>query len=74
MFCYKKHISNCNIIKECTEIILIINLILGNSPDGLKLLQRYLDVSGDIQTTTLIAVRAFPTELASDTVKEWIQK
>lgn len=49
-------------------------LLTGNSNDGIRLLQRFLDSSGDIQSTTLIAVRAFPGELVLDTVKDWIRK
>lgn len=45
-------------------------LLTGNSVDGTKLLQKYLDITGDIQSTTLIAVRAFPTNL--ETVNDWI--
>lgn len=48
--------------------------ILGNNNEGIRLLQRFLDTSGDIQSTTLIAIRAFPSELLSDIVKEWIKK
>lgn len=44
--------------------------IKGNSTDGTRLLQKYLDITGDIQSTTLIAVRAFSTNL--DIVKDWI--
>ncbi|CAG9761033.1 unnamed protein product [Ceutorhynchus assimilis] len=46
--------------------------LTGNNPPGIKLLQNYLDDTADIQSTTLIAVRAFPHELNSDTVKNWI--
>ncbi|XP_050310111.1 GATOR complex protein MIOS [Anthonomus grandis grandis] len=48
-------------------------LLTGNSPQGLKLLQNYLDDTADIQSTTLVAVRAFPHELDSPTVKNWIE-
>lgn len=50
------------------------NLSSGNNNEGIKLLQRFLDTTGDIQSTTLIAVRAFPGELVSDSVREWIKK
>lgn len=46
-------------------------LLTGNSPQGLKLLQKYLDVTGDIQSTVLIAVRAFHNELNSPVIKNW---
>ncbi|KAL1497793.1 hypothetical protein ABEB36_008691 [Hypothenemus hampei] len=48
-------------------------LLTGNSSQGLKLLQNYLDNTADIQSTVLIAVRAFPHELDTSTVKNWIQ-
>ncbi|ENN79182.1 hypothetical protein D910_02334, partial [Dendroctonus ponderosae] len=48
-------------------------LLTGNSPKGLKLLQNYLDDTADIQSTTLIGVRAFPQELDSPNVKNWIE-
>lgn len=50
--------------------IYVFILTIGNSFDGIKLLQKYLDITGDIQSTSLIAVRAFPTNL--DTVTDWI--
>lgn len=48
--------------------------LTGNNSDGIKLLQTYLDATGDIQSTSLIAVRAFPAELITDIVKDWIKK
>ncbi|XP_066259323.1 GATOR2 complex protein MIOS [Euwallacea similis] len=48
-------------------------LLTGNTSQGLKLLQNYLDCTADIQSTTLIAVRAFPHELDSPHVKRWIE-
>lgn len=47
-------------------------LLTGNNAQGLKLLQKYLDETADIQSTTLIAVRAFSHELDSPQVKNWI--
>lgn len=44
-------------------------LLTGNSEDGIKLLQRFMDMTGDIQSTTLIAIRAFEI---SPTIQEWI--
>ena len=49
-------------------------LLTGTNQDGIRLLQRYLDASGDIQSTALIAVRAFPVEMFSETIKEWISR
>ncbi|KAJ8938879.1 hypothetical protein NQ318_016083 [Aromia moschata] len=48
-------------------------LLTGNSHDGLKILQKYLDVTGDIQSTALIAIRAFHAELGTQVVKDWIE-
>ncbi|CAG9854863.1 unnamed protein product [Phyllotreta striolata] len=48
-------------------------LVTGNSENGLKLLQKYLDNTGDIQSTTVIASRAFHEYLGSHTVKNWIE-
>ncbi|XP_057660975.1 GATOR complex protein MIOS [Diorhabda carinulata] len=47
-------------------------LVTGNSSTGLKLLQKYLDNVGDIQSTTLIATRAFHDDLGSEVVTNWI--
>lgn len=46
----------------------------GNSKDGLNILQKFLDHTSDIQSTTLIAVRAFSDYLGNDTVQNWIVK
>ncbi|XP_072401443.1 GATOR2 complex protein MIOS isoform X2 [Diabrotica undecimpunctata] len=48
-------------------------LVTGNSSSGLKLLQKYLDNVGDIQSTTLIATRAFHHDLGSESIKNWIE-
>lgn len=47
-------------------------LLTGNSPEGLKLLEKYNNNTGDIQSTTLIAVRAFHNEINSVAVLNWI--
>ncbi|KAG5872709.1 hypothetical protein JTB14_008803 [Gonioctena quinquepunctata] len=47
-------------------------LVTGNSPDGLRLLQKYLDCTADIQSATVIATRAFHDALGSERVKNWI--
>lgn len=44
-------------------------LLTGNSEEGIKLLQRFLDITGDIQSATLIAVKAFNLTPA---VQEWV--
>ncbi|KAJ8985000.1 hypothetical protein NQ317_016911 [Molorchus minor] len=59
--------------KLCDEGNLDGLLLTGNSHDGLKVLQRYVDVTGDIQSTALIAFRAFHAELGSQMVKTWIK-
>lgn len=46
----------------------------GTTSDGIKLLQKYLDVTGDIQSTALIATQAFSDEVSPDTVRVWIEK
>ncbi|CAH0555566.1 unnamed protein product [Brassicogethes aeneus] len=48
-------------------------LLTGNDTEGLILLQKYLDTTADIQSTALIAMRAFYTELGNETVKLWIE-
>ncbi|XP_044266200.1 GATOR complex protein MIOS-B [Tribolium madens] len=47
-------------------------LLTGTNHDGIKLLQRYLDATGDIQSTAVIAVRAFPVEQFSEVIKDWV--
>ncbi|KRT82737.1 hypothetical protein AMK59_4364 [Oryctes borbonicus] len=47
-------------------------LLTGNTQEGAKILQKYLDTTGDIQSTSLIAVRAFSAELLQDLGKDWI--
>lgn len=48
--------------------------LIGNSKYGLKILQKYLDHTSDIQSTTIIAVRAFSDYLSTSTVQNWIVK
>lgn len=57
----------------CSEGNLDGLLVTGNSDSGLKLLQKYLDNTGDIQSTTVIATRAFHDDLTSEIVKNWIE-
>ncbi|KDR16180.1 GATOR complex protein MIOS [Zootermopsis nevadensis] len=48
-------------------------LLTGTSSDGVQLLQRYLDVTRDVQSVSLLAVRVFPRELLLDSrVQNWI--
>lgn len=50
-------------------------LLTGTVKEGLMLLQKYLDMTGDIQSTTLIAVKSFPEELQHEMcVQEWIAR
>ncbi|CAH1154363.1 unnamed protein product [Phaedon cochleariae] len=56
----------------CSEGNLDGLLVTGNSAEGLKLLQKYLDNTADIQSTTLIATRAFHQYLGTQLVKNWI--
>ncbi|KAB0794498.1 hypothetical protein PPYR_11337 [Photinus pyralis] len=47
-------------------------LLTGNSNDGIRLLQKYLDTTGDIQSTTIIGVKAFSNDMFGNAVKEWV--
>lgn len=49
-------------------------LLTGNSAEGLKLLQKYLNTTADIQSTSLIAVRAFSDFLYQQNVRDWIDQ
>lgn len=49
-------------------------LLTGNNEDGVKLLQKYMDSTDDIQSTTLIAVRAFNDYGSQHLIKDWIEK
>lgn len=47
-------------------------LLTGASSDGAKLLQKYLEHTGDVQSVSLLAVRAFPLETQMDhNVQNW---
>ncbi|KAK6624092.1 hypothetical protein RUM44_010950 [Polyplax serrata] len=47
-------------------------LLTGASIEGAKLLQKYLDLTGDVQSVSLLAVRAFPLEIQLDpNVQNW---
>ncbi|XP_076266778.1 GATOR complex protein mio isoform X2 [Rhynchophorus ferrugineus] len=47
-------------------------LLTGNSPQGLKLIGKYLDMTGDIQSAALLAVKAFSNEINTTTVQNWV--
>lgn len=48
-------------------------LLTGATADGAKLLQKYLDRTGDVQSVSLLAIRSFPIELQKDqNVQNWI--
>jgi hypothetical protein len=50
-------------------------LCLGTSNEGVQLLQRYLNMTGDVQSVSLLAARVFPRELLLDSaVQEWIAR
>ncbi|KAJ9588221.1 hypothetical protein L9F63_018385 [Diploptera punctata] len=66
---YLKHLTS----KLTEEGNLAGILLTGTSMEGVQLLQRYLDVTGDVQSVSLLAVRAFPPDLLQETsVQEWI--
>lgn len=48
-------------------------LLTGTDNDGIKLLQRYLDVTSDIQSTALISMRGFSLDFYSSPMREWIE-
>ena len=50
-------------------------LLTGINKDGLELLQRYVDLTGDIQTAALTVIQALPNaELSKDPwVATWIE-
>lgn len=53
----------------------MIALCLGTSNEGVELLQRYLNMTGDVQSVSLLAARVFPRELLLDSaVQEWIAR
>nr|XP_022917672.1 GATOR complex protein MIOS-A isoform X1 [Onthophagus taurus] len=47
-------------------------LLTGNTFEGIKILQKYLDRTSDIQTTALISVRAFNSETLQELGKDWV--
>lgn len=48
--------------------------ILGTSANGLDILQRYLDVSGDIQSVCILVMRAFSSTLMQqERVQDWLK-
>lgn len=49
--------------------------VLGTSLEGIQLLNRYLEITGDVQSCSLIAIRAFtPTLLQENQVQVWITR
>lgn len=47
----------------------------GTNIEGVNLLQQYLDMSGDVQSVSLIAARSFQPELTREPqVQEWISR
>lgn len=48
-------------------------LLTGTTSDGIKILQKYLDATGDIQSTALIAAQAFADDVNPDIVRVWIE-
>ncbi|XP_063974813.1 GATOR2 complex protein MIOS [Diachasmimorpha longicaudata] len=49
-------------------------LLTGATMDGIQLLNRYLEITGDVQSCSLIAIRALSSVLLQDTqVREWIE-
>jgi len=49
-------------------------LPLGTSINGLDLLQRYLDVTGDIQSVCILVMRAFSSTLMQqERVQDWLE-
>ena len=50
-------------------------LLTGLSRDGIDLLQRYVDRTGDVQTASLVAIQAFPGEISRDIrVITWLDR
>ncbi|XP_064648261.1 GATOR2 complex protein MIOS-B-like isoform X2 [Lineus longissimus] len=48
-------------------------LLTGLSTEGLDLLQRYVDKTGDVQTASLVVIQGFPADISKDTrVVSWI--
>ncbi|XP_066586197.1 GATOR2 complex protein MIOS [Prorops nasuta] len=48
-------------------------LLLGASLEGIQLLNRYLEITGDVQSCSLIAIRALPLKLLQENqVQVWI--
>lgn len=55
--------------------MLIYQYILGASMEGIQLLNRYLEITGDAQSCSLIAIRALtPKLLQENQVQVWIAK
>lgn len=50
-------------------------LLTGASLEGIQLLNRYLDITGDVQSCSLIAIRALPSKLLQENqVQVWINR
>lgn len=49
-------------------------VILGTSREGLAVLQKFLDLSGDIQSVCMLAMRAFAPDLVQEQlVHDWLE-
>nr|CAD7592141.1 unnamed protein product [Timema genevievae] len=66
---YLKHLTN----KLVQEGDLAGMLLTGANSDGVELLQNYLDITGDVQSVSLLGMRVFPGNLVqSQLIQEWI--
>jgi len=63
-------------ISACScNLSVMVAWCLGTSSEGVQLLQRYLDLTGDVQSVSLLAIRVFPRELLLDSaVQAWITR
>ncbi|XP_037294415.1 GATOR complex protein MIOS isoform X1 [Manduca sexta] len=66
---YVKH--TCDQLVEQGDLSGI--LLTGTSPEGISLLQRWVEVSGDVQSAALLAARCFTPDLLKDhRVQHWL--
>lgn len=50
-------------------------MLIGSTSEGLNVLQKYLDRTGDVQSVSFIAIRAFPPQLVKEmAVQVWINR
>ncbi|XP_077869844.1 GATOR2 complex protein MIOS-B-like, partial [Saccoglossus kowalevskii] len=71
------HLANY-IEKLTTEMINSGNLegilLTGLTRDGIDLMEKYVDMTGDVQTVSLVMLQAFPSEVSKDSrVQYWIE-